>query len=77
MKWKGLSSGRGLEGMELMVLGCCCGKSWGMGETACMGHFTINLIDSKVHVLKVWVFFSVLRCDWSVEERPKKTIIQY
>ena len=32
MKRKGLSSGRGLEGMELMVLGCCCGKGWGMGE---------------------------------------------
>lgn len=32
MKWKVLSSGRGLEGMELMVLGCFCGKGWGMGE---------------------------------------------
>ena len=29
----------------------------GHGRDACRGHFTINLIYSKVHVLKVWVFF--------------------
>lgn len=59
--------------MELMVLGCCCGKGWGMGEMPA-GPFHDQSDLFKSACIESLGLFSVLRCGWSVEERPKKTI---